>query len=122
MRAGSSASRFFFFFFFFLMIRRPPISPLFPYTTLFRSRRRPRRSAPDRRAHRDLPGHGPGGGVRRRRPAPPGGGALGQPRRPEHHPVPGARRRAPALRAHRRDLPEAPLASGRGGDPRHRLP
>src|SRR5256886_15184571 len=25
------------FFFFFLMIRRPPISPLFPYTTLFRS-------------------------------------------------------------------------------------
>src|SRR5207237_10910876 len=28
----------FFFFFFFLMIRRPPISTLFPYTTLFRSR------------------------------------------------------------------------------------
>src|SRR2546430_4506300 len=27
-----------FFFFFFLMIRPPPISPLFPYTTLFRSR------------------------------------------------------------------------------------
>src|SRR6266850_4160598 len=26
------------FFFFFLMIRRPPISTLFPYTTLFRSR------------------------------------------------------------------------------------
>src|SRR5437773_10712497 len=26
------------FFFFFLMIRRPPRSPLFPYTTLFRSR------------------------------------------------------------------------------------
>src|SRR5690349_25080809 len=25
------------FLFFFLMIRRPPISPLFPYTTLFRS-------------------------------------------------------------------------------------
>src|SRR3712207_7430535 len=25
-------------FFFFLMIRRPPRSPLFPYTTLFRSR------------------------------------------------------------------------------------
>src|SRR6266446_7100545 len=34
---------FFFFFFFFLMIRRPPRSTLFPYTTLFRSRR-PRRS------------------------------------------------------------------------------
>src|SRR5271166_6837643 len=27
--------------FFFLMIRRPPRSTLFPYTTLFRSRRRP---------------------------------------------------------------------------------
>src|SRR6266511_6355365 len=30
---------FFFIFFFFLMIRRPPRSTLFPYTTLFRSRR-----------------------------------------------------------------------------------
>src|SRR6266851_6537499 len=30
---------FFFFFFFFLMIRRPPRSTLFPYTTLFRSKR-----------------------------------------------------------------------------------
>src|SRR5471030_442930 len=29
--------------FFFLMIRRPPRSTLFPYTTLFRSRRRPTR-------------------------------------------------------------------------------
>src|SRR2546430_8062898 len=29
-----------FFFFFFLMIRRPPRSTLFPYTTLFRSRRK----------------------------------------------------------------------------------
>src|SRR5229473_5617405 len=28
-------------FFFFLMIRRPPRSTLFPYTTLFRSRRSP---------------------------------------------------------------------------------
>src|SRR5438445_12966533 len=28
-------------FFFFLMIRRPPRSTLFPYTTLFRSRRNP---------------------------------------------------------------------------------
>src|SRR6476620_11884318 len=35
----------FFVFFFFLMIRRPPRSTLFPYTTLFRSRRR--RQAPD---------------------------------------------------------------------------
>src|SRR2546430_7401035 len=31
------------FFFFFLMIRRPPRSTLFPYTTLFRSRRPHRR-------------------------------------------------------------------------------
>src|SRR6266436_7773039 len=30
---------FFLFIFFFLMIRRPPRSTLFPYTTLFRSRR-----------------------------------------------------------------------------------
>src|SRR6266404_7426036 len=33
-----------FLFFFFLMIRRPPRSTLFPYTTLFRSPPRPRRS------------------------------------------------------------------------------
>src|SRR5256885_12996672 len=32
------------FFFFFLMIRRPPRSTLFPYTTLFRSSSRVRRS------------------------------------------------------------------------------
>src|SRR5438034_6677065 len=32
-------------FFFFLMIRRPPRSTLFPYTTLFRSQGRTRRSA-----------------------------------------------------------------------------
>src|SRR5216684_7968961 len=31
------------FFFFFLMIRRPPRSTLFPYTTLFRPQRLPRR-------------------------------------------------------------------------------
>src|SRR2546422_2826643 len=37
------------FFFFFLMIRRPPRSTLFPYTTLFRSRRRSR-PRPSRRA------------------------------------------------------------------------
>src|SRR6267154_894006 len=40
------------FFFFFLMIRRPPRSTLFPYTTLFRSRRRARRSAPHARPRR----------------------------------------------------------------------
>src|SRR2546427_761099 len=33
--------------FFFLMIRRPPRSTLFPYTTLFRSRRVARRSTSD---------------------------------------------------------------------------
>src|SRR5271169_3832147 len=37
---------FFIFFFFFLMIRRPPRSTLFPYTTLFRSPGRARRSRP----------------------------------------------------------------------------
>src|SRR5712675_3159951 len=39
-------------FFFFLMIRRPPRSTLFPYTTLFRSRRCPgvRETPPRRRA------------------------------------------------------------------------
>src|SRR6266850_6211214 len=37
-----------FLFFFFLMIRRPPRSTLFPYTTLFRSRRRPGRRRPRR--------------------------------------------------------------------------
>src|SRR6266511_4692096 len=34
--------------FFFLMIRRPPRSTLFPYTTLFRSPRRPSRRSPGR--------------------------------------------------------------------------
>src|SRR5215208_7340326 len=38
-----------FLFFFFLMIRRPPRSTLFPYTTLFRPGRGPRRGAPPRR-------------------------------------------------------------------------
>src|SRR6266581_7649633 len=33
-------------FFFFLMIRRPPRSTLFPYTTLFRSARRPGHGGP----------------------------------------------------------------------------
>src|SRR5215510_13389603 len=54
---------FLFFFFFFLMIRRPPRSTLFPYTTLFRSRRRTlsagtrRTSAPPPRTNRgtDIP-------------------------------------------------------------------
>src|SRR5215203_7271556 len=41
---------FLFFFFFFLMIRRPPRSTLFPYTTLFRSRRTHRSRNTARRA------------------------------------------------------------------------
>src|SRR6266581_8325901 len=43
--------------FFFLMIRRPPRSTLFPYTTLFRSRRsaRPGARRPDRHLRRDPP-------------------------------------------------------------------
>src|SRR5687768_18122163 len=38
--AATSSLLFLSFLFFFLMIRRPPRSTLFPYTTLFRSRRR----------------------------------------------------------------------------------
>src|SRR2546421_10731908 len=38
---SESCPHFHHFFFFFLMIRRPPRSTLFPYTTLFRSLRRP---------------------------------------------------------------------------------
>src|SRR2546430_9176679 len=38
--------------FFFLMIRRPPRSTLFPYTTLFRSRRADARLRVDRDPHR----------------------------------------------------------------------
>src|SRR5215204_6637070 len=43
-------------FFFFLMIRRPPRSTLFPYTTLFRSRHRPRSAwlRPHHRLGREL--------------------------------------------------------------------
>src|SRR6266853_5841137 len=45
-----SFSSLFLIFFFFLMIRRPPRSTLFPYTTLFRSRRwrRPPPTSPSR--------------------------------------------------------------------------
>src|SRR3712207_9221673 len=49
-------------FFFFLMIRRPPRSTLFPYTTLFRS---PRRPAHEPRA-RPRPLQPPAGGGRPR--------------------------------------------------------
>src|SRR5256885_2147584 len=44
------------FLFFFLMIRRPPRSTLFPYTTLFRSRRHPRQPLP---GHLRVPGADP---------------------------------------------------------------
>src|SRR5215813_15121329 len=47
---------FFFFFFFFLMIRRPPRSTLFPYTTLFRPRRRADHAARPARRGRHRPG------------------------------------------------------------------
>src|SRR3712207_7614028 len=43
-------------FFFFLMIRRPPRSTLFPYTTLFRSRRRSATSPARRRSARTRAG------------------------------------------------------------------
>src|SRR6266508_5931080 len=44
----------YFFFVLFLMIRPPPRSTLFPYTTLFRSRRRERAArVPDRRSRAD---------------------------------------------------------------------
>src|SRR5438093_5977616 len=54
----------FFLFFFFLMIRRPPRSTLFPYTTLFRSSRRPAPSGAGRVRDRI----GPRMGGRRERP------------------------------------------------------
>src|SRR2546422_2021365 len=41
--------------FFFLMIRRPPRSTLFPYTTLFRSRKELRRVKRSRSAQRSAP-------------------------------------------------------------------
>src|SRR5476649_1683306 len=48
----------FFRFFFFLMIRRPPRSTLFPYTTLFRSRRPP--GVPGTEPHPNSAGRGRG--------------------------------------------------------------
>src|SRR5438270_6299269 len=65
--------------FFFLMLRRPPRSTLFPYTTLFRSRRRRLhqrhdsaalgaiRASPHRPEDRDARQDGPRGGLRRDR-------------------------------------------------------
>src|SRR5215203_6388431 len=58
------------FFFFFLMIRRPPRSTLFPYTTLFRSRRREAVAHGDRGDRLRVGHHGrllPGGRPRDRK-------------------------------------------------------
>src|SRR2546430_4436663 len=59
------------------MIRRPPRSTLFPYTTLFRSRRREDPGHPERRGHKPLLPDGPG-----RRPA--ASGAAPRRRSEEH--------------------------------------
>src|SRR2546430_10437328 len=69
-------------FFFFLMIRRPPRSTLFPYTTLFRSRRRGGVGA-----HAE-----PGGCPARRR----RGHGIVEREGPHPHHVLGRRLRAPA--------------------------
>src|SRR3712207_8146495 len=73
------------FFFFFLMIRRPPRSTLFPYTTLFRSRRR---GGGDRTGRRDSSRAAPGSPHRRSCPArlqiPAASRPRPQPRSEEH--------------------------------------
>src|SRR2546430_7742836 len=83
-----------FFFFFFVMIRRPPRSPLFPYTTLFRSAPPASAFAPGRRARRDRRRSGP-----RRRSWPPSSRSACREKR--------RRRRATARR------PSAPRAGAR---------
>src|SRR2546427_9480182 len=55
-----------FLFFFFLMIRRPPRSTLFPYTTLFRSRRIGGRDCCSSRGSRRCGGRRSRNGCRRR--------------------------------------------------------
>src|SRR5882762_8432563 len=73
-----------FFFFFFLMIRRPPRSTLFPYTTLFRSRRHCVDGSPDapcglrRRPRRARSARGQGIRSDRRGVAPPRDTAVGR--------------------------------------------
>src|SRR6266704_5441526 len=70
----------FFIFFFFLMIRRPPRSTLFPYTTLFRSRRTPGRQVESGTA----------------RPAHPFDGRIHRPRLQRSHHARAFERRQPA--------------------------
>src|SRR5256886_15039336 len=95
--------------FFFLMIRRPPRSTLFPYTTLFRSRRR---GLPGRlvagRAHACVVR---GGGTR---PHPRGGSPFLEPGGlPRGEPVPGT------VSVLRRHLVPPPRGGARlGGTPR----
>src|SRR5690349_23560865 len=69
----------FFPFLFFLLIRRPPRSTLFPYTTLFRSRRLPDAGVPARGA-RPADGRAPAGAART-----PAAGRLREGRRSEEH-------------------------------------
>src|SRR3546814_17985446 len=93
--------------FFFLMIRRPPRSTrtdtLFPYTTLFRSRRR-----------RSPPGAVPDRTARRRRPPGLGAGRAQRPR------VPPDRAQAPGAAPGRGTLPAVPAPAGGGGRKRRR--
>src|SRR5205807_10600404 len=67
-RSNISVVAKFFLYIFFLMIRRPPISTLFPYTTLFRSQRGRMRDPGDGRpaAVPDV-GRRPGNGARDRK-------------------------------------------------------
>src|SRR5256885_11783115 len=86
-------------FFFFLMIRRPPRSTLFPYTTLFRSPRRPtRRGARSRRASGDAPSPGRA------------------PLRPDARTTPRRRGRGARSRRARRRRSPAASVPGAGGD------
>src|SRR2546427_6287282 len=71
---------FFYPFFFFLMIRRPPRSTLFPYTTLFRSRRGATAGGADGDEQRGGVGCGPAG-----RTGPKGRGGAGRDGRSEEH-------------------------------------
>src|SRR3712207_9132872 len=93
---------YFCFIFFFLMIRRPPRSTLFPYTTLFRSRRpgaldrrreQPLRAAPGPRAHGRAVPLDPAGEGQERRPLGALRAARGLPR--DAAPLPRRRRGGP---------------------------